>query len=231
YPTNLQMEHEDNLEILEGQPSSVNLVETVDPLVVGQTFNSWESEDNLEIFEEQSSSVVVCDQNLVETVDSPAVGQTFNKYNNGVCRSCRYACEYQGCKAVKKKTNIVENQWETQSKCTGYRWQIRASCPKTTGILSINSLCLSHNDHSIKDETNRFAVKYHAFTKDMLNDIKFWTKTGNITMRTQYQMLINRVFTAKMQSTQCVEGQNAIIKNSVNGNTSLINLAKHIDEQ
>ncbi|CAG8758602.1 44533_t:CDS:2 [Gigaspora margarita] len=34
-----------------------------------------------------------------------------------------------------------------------------------------------------------------------------------------------------MQSTQRVEGQNAIIKSSVNGGTSLINLVKHIDEQ
>ncbi|CAG8737114.1 4835_t:CDS:2, partial [Gigaspora rosea] len=70
--------------------------------------------------------------------------------------------------------------------------QVRASCPKTTGVLSINSLSLSHNDHPIIDETNRFAVKYHTFTDNMLNDIKFWTETGNITMRTQYQMLIKR---------------------------------------
>ncbi|CAG8776179.1 16239_t:CDS:1, partial [Gigaspora rosea] len=42
---------------------------------------------------------------------------------------------------------------------------------------------------------------------------------------------ISRVFTTRMQSTQRIEGQNAIIKSSVNSNTSLINLAKHIDEQ
>ncbi|CAG8827339.1 25880_t:CDS:1, partial [Dentiscutata erythropus] len=42
---------------------------------------------------------------------------------------------------------------------------------------------------------------------------------------------VSKYFTAGMQSTQRVEGQNAIIKNSVNSSTSLINLAKHIDEQ
>ncbi|CAG8778508.1 6443_t:CDS:2 [Gigaspora margarita] len=34
-----------------------------------------------------------------------------------------------------------------------------------------------------------------------------------------------------MQSTQRVEGQNTIIKNSVNSNTSLINFSKHVNEQ
>ncbi|CAG8782760.1 10978_t:CDS:2, partial [Gigaspora rosea] len=122
-----------------------------------------EDKDNLETLEEQSSSVVVCDQNLVETVDPPV-----------------------------KKTNIVENQWETLSKRTGCCWQVRASCPKTMGVLSISSLSLSHNDHPIRDKTNRFAVKYRTFTDNMLNDIKFWTETSNITMRTQYQMLIKQ---------------------------------------
>ncbi|CAG8812841.1 10041_t:CDS:1, partial [Gigaspora rosea] len=42
---------------------------------------------------------------------------------------------------------------------------------------------------------------------------------------------ISKVFTAGMQSTQRVEGQNTIIKNLVNGSTSLINLARHINKQ
>ncbi|CAG8625751.1 24141_t:CDS:2, partial [Gigaspora rosea] len=42
---------------------------------------------------------------------------------------------------------------------------------------------------------------------------------------------VSKYFTAGMQSTQRAEGQNAIIKNSVNSSTSLINLVKHIDEQ
>ncbi|CAG8805868.1 34036_t:CDS:2 [Gigaspora margarita] len=41
----------------------------------------------------------------------------------------------------------------------------------------------------------------------------------------------SRLFTAKMQSTQQVKGQNSIIKSSVDSSTSLINLTKHIDEQ
>ncbi|CAG8803725.1 10892_t:CDS:2, partial [Gigaspora rosea] len=41
----------------------------------------------------------------------------------------------------------------------------------------------------------------------------------------------SKIFTAGMQSTQRVKSQNSIIKNSVNSNTSLINLVKYIDEQ
>ncbi|CAG8830254.1 3404_t:CDS:1, partial [Gigaspora rosea] len=38
-------------------------------------------------------------------------------------------------------------------------------------------------------------------------------------------------FTAGMQSTQRVEGQNAIIKILINSGTPLINLEKHINKQ
>ncbi|KAF0433292.1 protein far1-related sequence 11-like isoform x1 [Gigaspora margarita] len=172
-----QMEYEDKLETLAEQSSSVVIC---GPPVVGQTFNSWEKMDRF-MFLYAKSQKFIC---IIRG----------SEYKNGVCRSHRYACEHQGCNSVKKKTNIVKNQWEMQSKHIGCRWQVRASCSKTMGVLRINSLSLSHNDHPIIDKTNR-------------------------------------VFTAGMQSTQRVEDQNAIIKSSVNGNTSLINLAKHIDDQ
>ncbi|CAG8706177.1 17294_t:CDS:2, partial [Gigaspora rosea] len=175
----------------------------------------------------------------------------------------RYACEHQGCNITKNKTSIVKNQRQTRSKRNGCRWQIRASCPKTTGILKINSLCLNHNDYPIKDDTNKFATKYRTFSEEMLKNIKFWTKTdlSNAIQTFKRQnyveceaaVLLNhlfeqkaedtgkkerwalchtsKIFTAGMQSTQRVEDQNGIIKNSVNSSTTLINLVKYINKQ
>ncbi|CAG8792516.1 10883_t:CDS:2, partial [Gigaspora rosea] len=165
----LKMESEDIAEFLEEQILNVeannqNSSELVDTLTIGQTFGSWDELDHVE----------ANNQNLRELVDAPTIGQTFgswdeldhfisffaksqnfvsvirgSEYKDGVCRSCRYACEHQGYSTKKNKTSIVE----------------------------------------IKDETNKFASKYRAFSEDMLKEIKFWTEIGNLNMRTQYRML------------------------------------------
>ncbi|CAG8816171.1 368_t:CDS:2, partial [Dentiscutata erythropus] len=134
----------------------------------------------------QSSHTTGCNKDLTNTMKAPVIGQMFgswdeldyfissytksqnfvsiirgSEYKDRICRNRRYVCEYQ----------------------------VRASCPKTTGELKITSVCLNHNDHPIKNDTNKFALKYRTFSEDMLKDIRFWTEIGNINMRTQYQML------------------------------------------
>ncbi|CAG8693801.1 14858_t:CDS:2 [Gigaspora rosea] len=180
------MDGNDNLESFEEQLLDIttckeNLDERVDTSDQNLDKRIDAPKIGLESFEEQLLDITTCeenldervdtsDQNLDKRIDAPKIGQTFNnwdeldQYDNGVCRSRLYACEHQGHNAMKKKT-----------------------C-----ILRINSLYLSHNDHSLKDETNKFAVKYRTFSEEMLNDIKFWTEAGDLNMRTQYQMLMKR---------------------------------------
>ncbi|RIB17893.1 hypothetical protein C2G38_2186104 [Gigaspora rosea] len=141
------------------ESNNQNLAKMVDTPTVGQIFGSWEELDRY-------ISLYARLQDFVNVIRR-------SEYENGACRSRRYACKHQGRNVTKKKTCIAKNQRQMRSKRTGCRWQIRASCPKTTGILSISSLFLNHNDHPIKNETNKFAVKYRAFSEDMLKDIKF----------------------------------------------------------
>ncbi|CAG8758604.1 44534_t:CDS:2, partial [Gigaspora margarita] len=155
-------------------------------------------DEDMEPFEERSSNTIIRAQESVETINAPIVGQTFksweeldqyislyaksqnfasvirgSEYNNGFCRSRRYACEHQGHNSAKNKT-----------------------C-----ILSINFLCLCHNDHQINDQTKKFAVKYRAFSEDMLKDIKFWTEID----------LSNAIQTFKRQNY--IENEAAVLLN------------------
>ncbi|KAF0498704.1 protein far1-related sequence 11-like isoform x3 [Gigaspora margarita] len=128
-------------------------------------------DENTETFEGQTSNNVGYDQSSDKTINAPVNFATIirgSEYKDGVCRSRRYACEHQDHYSTKNKTCIVENQQQTRSKHTRCRWQVRASCPKTTEILSINFLSLNHNDHPIEDQTNKFAVKYREFSEDIL---------------------------------------------------------------
>ncbi|CAG8805983.1 17217_t:CDS:2, partial [Gigaspora rosea] len=163
----LKIEGENNSELVEDQPvnsslSDQNSAEAIEASVVGQQFHDWNELDRFISFYAKS-------QNFVSVIRG-------SEYDKGVCRIRRYACEHQGSNSTKGKTNIVENQRQTRSKRTGYNWHIRASCPKTIGILSISSLCLNHNDHPINNQTNKFALKYRVFTEEMLKDIRFWTE-------------------------------------------------------
>ncbi|CAG8442453.1 9107_t:CDS:2 [Gigaspora rosea] len=277
------MESEDNFEFFEGQPfdfevHNQNVVEMVGISVVEQTFSSLDEIDrfiSLYTSEKQLLDVEVQhNQNFVEMADIPVVEQSIDEID-------RFISSYEGNSEILEEQPLdveVHNQnsvemvnapvvgqlfsnWdEIDRKRTGCRWQVRATCPKKTDILSISSLCLSHNDHPLTDETNKFASKHRAFSEEMLKDIRFWTeidlsnairsfKRQNHTeceaaillnqllerkaddTRWMGSLLSSRILTAEMQSTQRVEGQNSIIKSSVNSSTSLINLAKHIDEQ
>ncbi|CAG8675885.1 19562_t:CDS:2, partial [Gigaspora margarita] len=144
-------------------------------------FNNWDKLDYFIILYAKS-------QNFVSVICG-------SEYDNKVCRSHQYACEHQECNIIKNKTSIVENQWQTQSKHNGCRWQIHASCPKTTDASS-------YLNHAIFGEKELWALCHTS-----------------------------KIFTAGMQSIQRVEGQNAIIKNSVNSSTTLINLVKYINKQ
>ncbi|CAG8725843.1 25461_t:CDS:2 [Dentiscutata erythropus] len=173
---NIPICSEDGFETFEEQFSNIAIYNNI---------STRTSENGFESFEEQVLNTAV-QSDLIRTVDVLAVGQRFgswdelnrfisfytklqnfvsvirgSEYSNEICKSHRYVCEHQ----------------------------VRASCSKTTGILKINSVCLNHNNHLITEETNKFALKYQVFSEDMLKNIKFWTETGNINMRTQYQML------------------------------------------
>ncbi|CAG8732258.1 25751_t:CDS:2, partial [Gigaspora margarita] len=141
-----------------------------------------ENEDNVEFLEEQTLNVEANNQNLGELVDAPMIGQTFGSWDELDHFISFYAKSqnFVSQSTKKNKTSIVETQQQTQSKRTGCPWQIRASCPKTTGVLSITSLHLSNNNHPVKDKTNKFASKYRAFSENMLKDIKFWTEIAAI---------------------------------------------------
>ncbi|RIB23895.1 hypothetical protein C2G38_2169977 [Gigaspora rosea] len=169
------VDNQDELDCIESHDE--NLANRMDEPVVGQIFGCWNELDRYISFYAKS-------QNFVSVIRR-------SEYSNRICRSRLYACEHQGHNGS-NKTSIAENQRQTRSKRIGCRCQVRTSCPKTTGILKINSVCLNHNDYQIRNETNKFALKYRTFFEDMLKDIKFWTEIGNINMRTQYQMLVKQ---------------------------------------
>jgi hypothetical protein len=110
------------------------------------------------------------------------------EYDNGIRRRCRYKCEYQG-NYQGKKNMIVETQRNTRSKRSGCPWFINATCPKSTGIISITTMSLEHGDHLLDPLANKFGITHRTLTEPMLADIEFWTTKGNLSMRTQRQLL------------------------------------------
>ncbi|CAG8752902.1 20050_t:CDS:2, partial [Dentiscutata erythropus] len=86
-----------------------------------------------------------------------------------------------------KKIMIVEKQRNTYSKCSGCPWVINATYPKKTGIISITSLYLEHEDHPLDPLTKKFGLTHRTLTEPMLADIEFWTTNGNLNLSNAIQ--------------------------------------------
>ncbi|CAG8836493.1 16826_t:CDS:10, partial [Gigaspora margarita] len=176
----------------------------IDESAVGQTDVSWNEIDLIELYNEDSTNVTnelairqivdsqdkldhieLHDENLANRMDEPVVEQIFGCWNK-LDHFISFYAQSQNF------VSIICGSEYSDGICRSCRYAFRASCPKTTSILKINSVCLNYNDHQIRNETNKFALKYRTFSKDMLKDIKFWTKIGNINIRTQYQMLVKQ---------------------------------------
>ena len=50
-------------------------------------------------------------------------------------------------------------------------------------------MSLEHGDHSLDPLANKFGITHRTLTEPMLADIEFWTTNGNLSMRTQCQLL------------------------------------------
>ncbi|CAG8765927.1 9809_t:CDS:2, partial [Dentiscutata erythropus] len=160
------MNKEDSFEFFEKQSLNISALfnEIVDTALFENDQNLAELNDQNLVEMVDTALFKSNNQNLNEIVNTPTVGQIFDQ------------------NIIIVLAEVINMRVNTKA--------IRASCPKTTDILSLSSLFLNHNNHPIKNITNKFAVKYRAFSEDMLKDIKFWTEIGNLNMRTQSQMLM-----------------------------------------
>ncbi|CAG8849012.1 36048_t:CDS:2, partial [Gigaspora margarita] len=143
------------------------------------------------------NSAVSIDSNITEIdnyIDTYCSLKNFSKiiygteYDSELRRCYRYRCEFQGQYRSKKKM-IAKEQRNTRSKRNGCPWFINASCPKTTNVISITTIFLEHENHSLDPLTNKFGTIHRILTEPMLADIEFWTTKGNLSMRTQRQLL------------------------------------------
>ncbi|CAG8725454.1 17072_t:CDS:2, partial [Gigaspora rosea] len=189
--------------------------------------------DILESFEEQLLDITTCeenldeivdtnDQNLDKRIDAPKIGQIFNNWDKLDCYITLYA----------KSQNFVSVKRSSEYDNSVVNWKVN---PANNSLISLfwispdqHDLYVRYQDviqHNNTYSTNQFKMSLGFFV----------IVDNNNQSRLVEQVLINdetaEVFTAGMQSTQRVGGQIAIIKNSVNGNTSLINISKHIYEQ
>ncbi|CAG8743363.1 356_t:CDS:10, partial [Dentiscutata erythropus] len=167
----------------------------MDKLAVGQSIGSWNKFDYIELYNEDWINVMN-ELALGQTVESWNELDLIELYNKSLTNVMNKLAINHVESHNENSANIIDEPAVgkyLENIVMGFveaanMLQVCASCPKTTGILKINSVCLNYN-HQISDKTNRFALKYQIFSEDMLNNIKFWAKIRNINMKTQYQIL------------------------------------------
>ncbi|CAG8588254.1 7994_t:CDS:2 [Cetraspora pellucida] len=167
----------------------------------------------------------------------------YSDYSSIRCHS--YECSYSHAHKSKKAVDIIKQRERSfiQINCP---WHVNFNNRKGTTEIICTSFVNEHN-HKMNLLVAQTTLHFHKLSDEMLEDIKFYTcSTEGIGATLQYNLLkakysnkhhswavcyTQTCFTAGIQSMQCVEGINAIIKKEVSHNTTLLNLVDAIQNQ
>ncbi|CAG8590222.1 12895_t:CDS:2 [Cetraspora pellucida] len=178
-----------------------------------------------------------------------------NKYRKkssktGIVKNTTFCCEFYGIYKPKKSLAAVQNgtQCNTKTKKKNCPWHCNLSLGQTGLQTQITTLDNRHN-HILVPETQKFGSKYRKFyecrnslcatlfKKRWKNLLKNYPVANDYLLRALYPnhrswvcAYLYRVFTADIQSTSRVEGYNWIIKKELVTNSTLCELANHLDQ-
>src|SRR5581483_4707775 len=98
-----------------------------------------------------------------------------------------FGCEYGGYYQPKKQVDI-NNHRDSKSKHQQCAWNANFNCPKDSQNIIITTFNKLHN-YLLLPDTEKYSSKYQCISDDVLKEIKFLTKHGNLPITTQRKLL------------------------------------------
>jgi len=105
----------------------------------------------------------------------------------GVMRRATYECAKSGFN-ISQVTSDLTKQRNTHSQRTQCPWRLNVACPKTTGIVKINSFNNVHN-HPLISMIQEIAPRFQKLTQEMLTDIEKYVIQGRMDSMSIYPIL------------------------------------------
>lgn len=105
----------------------------------------------------------------------------------GMMRRATYECAKSGSN-ISQATSDLTKQRITNSQRTLCPWKLNVTCPKTSGIVKINSFNNVHN-HPLVSIIQEIAPRFRKLTKEMMADIEKYVVQGRMDSTSIYPLL------------------------------------------
>ncbi len=97
---------------------------------------------------------------------------------------------------TKKKVTVL-NHHNTKSKRQGCSWHANVNCPKNSRKITLTTLDDTHN-HPLYPDTGKYALMNQKISDDILEEIRYLTEGGNLSITTQRKLLKAKFPTASI---------------------------------
>jgi hypothetical protein len=143
-------------------------------LCIGCIFNSWESVDNIMEAYGKKNGFTIIKKRLMW-------------HEDGNIRHRSFGCEFGGCHHPKKQIDINKHR-DRKSKRQQCAWNANFNCPQNSQKIVLTTFNDSHN-HALFPNTEEYSPKYRCISDDVLEEIQFLTKYGNLPINVQRKLL------------------------------------------
>jgi len=136
-------------------------------LCIGCTFRLWESIDIIMEAYGKRHGFTAIKKRLIRHEDGSIKHRSFG---------CEFGSHYQP-----KKQVDINNHRDRKSKRQQYAWNANYNCSKNSQIITLTTFNDSHN-HALFPDTEKYSSKYRCIPDNILKEIQFITKHGNLSI-------------------------------------------------
>ncbi len=110
------------------------------------------------------------------------------RHEDGSIKHRSFRCEFGG-RYVPEKLVDINNHRDRKSKRQQCPWSVNFNCPTNSRTITLTTFNSSHNHALFPAETEEYSSKYRCIPDDVLEEVQFLTKHGNLPITIQRRLL------------------------------------------
>jgi hypothetical protein len=122
------------------------------------------------------------------------IKKRLGRHNDGNIKHRSFGCEFGGRHQPQKQVDINSHR-DRKSKRQQCPWNANFNCSQNSQTITLTTFNNSHNHTLFPADTEKYSSKYRCIPDDVLKEVQFLTKHGNLPITTQRKLLKARFLT------------------------------------
>lgn len=116
------------------------------------------------------------------------IKKRLSRHKDGNIKHRSFGCEFGGRYQPHKQVDTNSHR-DSKSKRQHCPWNANFNCPQNSRTITLTTFNNSHNHTLFPTDTEKYSSKYRCIPDDVLKEVQFLTKHGNLTITTQRKLL------------------------------------------